>query len=112
MGGRHRGRELDLLAGEEEDRAGPMEFERTHRQNHRCTPSAAETAHRVEVGREVNMGPGTFPKSARFMPSLKRRGGTHWYRPPAPEAAAPPLPASGSASLHLRLAMAAETTMH
>ena len=34
------------------------------------------------------------------------------YRPPAPEAAAPPLPASGSASLHLRPAMAAETTMH
>jgi putative transposase len=34
------------------------------------------------------------------------------YRPPAPEAATPPLPASGSASLHLRQAMAAETTMH
>ncbi|WP_267352133.1 IS3 family transposase [Sphingomonas sp. GM_Shp_2] len=34
------------------------------------------------------------------------------YRPPAPEAAPPPLPASGSASLHLRPAMAAETTMH
>ncbi|TZG25731.1 IS3 family transposase [Sphingomonas montanisoli] len=34
------------------------------------------------------------------------------YRPPAPEAATPPLPASGSASLHLRPAMAAETTMH
>ncbi len=32
--------------------------------------------------------------------------------PPAPEAATPPLPASGSASLHLRPAMAAETTMH
>ncbi|MCT8003795.1 integrase catalytic subunit, partial [Sphingomonas sanguinis] len=30
----------------------------------------------------------------------------------APEAATPPLPASGSASLHLRPAMAAETTMH
>ncbi|WP_240610147.1 IS3 family transposase, partial [Sphingomonas pokkalii] len=30
------------------------------------------------------------------------------YRPPAPEAATPPLPASGSASLHLRPAMAAE----
>ena len=29
------------------------------------------------------------------------------YRPPAPEAATPPLPASGSASLHLRPAMAA-----
>ena len=34
------------------------------------------------------------------------------YRPPAPEAATPPLPASGSASLHLRPAMAAETTTH
>ncbi|MEH3046964.1 IS3 family transposase [Sphingomonas adhaesiva] len=34
------------------------------------------------------------------------------YRPPAPEAVTPPLPASGSASLHLRPAMAAETTMH
>ena len=34
------------------------------------------------------------------------------YRPPAPEAATPPLPASSSASLHLRPAMAAETTMH
>ena len=34
------------------------------------------------------------------------------YRPPAPEAATPPSPASGSASLHLRPAMAAETTMH
>src|SRR3546814_6960344 len=34
------------------------------------------------------------------------------YRPPAPEAATPPLPASGSALLHLRPAMAAETTMH
>jgi len=34
------------------------------------------------------------------------------YRPPAPEAATPPLPASGSASLHLRPAMAVETTMH
>jgi transposase InsO family protein len=34
------------------------------------------------------------------------------YRPPAPEAATPPLPASGSASLHLRQAMAAETTVH
>ncbi|MEP9404543.1 MULTISPECIES: IS3 family transposase [Sphingomonas] len=34
------------------------------------------------------------------------------YRPPAPEAATPPLPASGSASLHLRPAMAAATTMH
>ena len=33
------------------------------------------------------------------------------YRPPAPEAATPPLPASGSASLHLRPAMAAEVTM-
>ena len=34
------------------------------------------------------------------------------YRPPAPEAATPPFSASGSASLHLRPAMAAETTMH
>ena len=34
------------------------------------------------------------------------------YRPPAPEAATPPLSASGSASLHLRPAMAAEITMH
>ncbi len=34
------------------------------------------------------------------------------YRPPAPDTATPPLPASGSASLHLRPAMAAETTMH
>ncbi|MHA0328943.1 IS3 family transposase [Sphingomonas melonis] len=34
------------------------------------------------------------------------------YRPPAPDAVTPPLPASGSASLHLRPAMAAETTMH
>ncbi|WP_310106425.1 IS3 family transposase [Sphingomonas sp. BE138] len=34
------------------------------------------------------------------------------YRPPAPEAATPPLPASGSASLHLRPPMAAEVTMH
>ena len=34
------------------------------------------------------------------------------YRPPAPEAATPPLSASGSGSLHLRPTMAAETTMH
>lgn len=34
------------------------------------------------------------------------------YRPPAPEAATPPLPASGSASLHLQRAMVAETTRH
>ena len=34
------------------------------------------------------------------------------YCPPAPEAATPPLPASGSASLHLRPTMAAATTMH
>jgi len=34
------------------------------------------------------------------------------YRPPAPQAATPPLPASGSASLHLRLAVAAEIIMH
>lgn len=34
------------------------------------------------------------------------------YRPPPPEAATPPLPASGSASLHLRPARTAETTMH
>jgi transposase InsO family protein len=34
------------------------------------------------------------------------------YRPPAPETATPPLPPSGSASLHLPTAMAAEATMH
>ncbi len=34
------------------------------------------------------------------------------YRPPAPDAVTPPLPTSGSASLHLRPTMAAETTMH
>ncbi len=34
------------------------------------------------------------------------------YRPPAPETATPPLPASGSASLHLQPGMALETTMH
>ncbi|NYD91051.1 transposase InsO family protein [Sphingomonas melonis] len=34
------------------------------------------------------------------------------YRPPAPEASPPPLPVSGSASLHLRSTMAVETTMH
>ena len=34
------------------------------------------------------------------------------YRPPAPETATPPWPPSGSASLHRRPAMAAETTMH
>ncbi|OUC53681.1 hypothetical protein CA262_18580 [Sphingobium sp. GW456-12-10-14-TSB1] len=34
------------------------------------------------------------------------------YRPPAPEAAMLPLPASGSASLHLQPAMAQEATMH
>jgi hypothetical protein len=34
------------------------------------------------------------------------------YRPPAPETATPPLPPSGSASLHLPAAMAAEATMH
>jgi ATP-dependent RNA helicase HelY len=34
------------------------------------------------------------------------------YRPPAPETATPPLPPSGSASLHLQAAMAAEATMH
>ncbi len=34
------------------------------------------------------------------------------YRPPAPEAAMPPWPPSGSASLHLRPAMAQEATMH
>ena len=34
------------------------------------------------------------------------------YRPPAPETATPPLPPSGSASLHLRTAMAPEVTMH
>ena len=34
------------------------------------------------------------------------------YRPPAPETATPPLQPSGSASLHLPAAMAAEATMH
>ena len=34
------------------------------------------------------------------------------YRPPAPETATPPLPPSGSASLHLTAAMAAEAIMH
>lgn len=34
------------------------------------------------------------------------------YRPPAPEAAAPPVPPSGSASLHLRPALAANALMH
>jgi len=34
------------------------------------------------------------------------------YRALAPEAATPSLPASGSTSLHLRPAMAAETKMH
>jgi len=34
------------------------------------------------------------------------------YRPPAPETATSPLPPSGSASLHLRTAMAMEATMH
>lgn len=34
------------------------------------------------------------------------------YRPPAPETASPPWPSSGSATLHLRTAMAPETTMH
>ena len=34
------------------------------------------------------------------------------YRPPAPEAAPAPWPPSGSASLHLRTAMAQEATMH
>jgi transposase InsO family protein len=34
------------------------------------------------------------------------------YLPPAPEAATPPLPASGFASLHLRPTMAAHATMH
>ena len=34
------------------------------------------------------------------------------YRPPAPEAAAPPLPPPGSASLHLQTAMATEAIMH
>ena len=34
------------------------------------------------------------------------------YRPPAPETATSPLPPSGSASLHLRPAMAPEATMH
>jgi transposase InsO family protein len=34
------------------------------------------------------------------------------YRPPAPETALPPWPPCGSASLHLRPTMAAETIMH
>ena len=34
------------------------------------------------------------------------------YRPPAPETATPPLPSSGSATLHLQPAMAKEDTMH
>jgi transposase InsO family protein len=34
------------------------------------------------------------------------------YRPPAPETATPPLPPSGSATLHLQAAMAKEATMH
>ena len=34
------------------------------------------------------------------------------YRPPAPETATPPYPASGSASLHLRPDMAAMSLMH
>jgi len=34
------------------------------------------------------------------------------YRPPAPETASPPLPPSGSASLHLQAAMAMEARMH
>jgi putative transposase len=34
------------------------------------------------------------------------------YRPPAPEAAPSPVPTSGSASLHLRPALATEVTMH
>jgi putative transposase len=34
------------------------------------------------------------------------------YRSPAPETASPPLPPSGSATLHLQTAMAMEATMH
>jgi hypothetical protein len=34
------------------------------------------------------------------------------YRPPAPEATPWPVPSSGSASLHLRPALAKEVTMH
>lgn len=34
------------------------------------------------------------------------------YRPPAPETALPPLPTSGSATLHLQTAMATEAIMH
>jgi transposase InsO family protein len=34
------------------------------------------------------------------------------YRPPAPDAASPPLPPSSSASLHLQAAMATEARMH
>jgi putative transposase len=41
-----------------------------------------------------------------------RPHGSLGYRPPAPETASPPLPPSGSASLHLQAAMATEATMH
>ena len=34
------------------------------------------------------------------------------YQPPAPETASPPWPPSGSATLHLRLAIALEAGMH
>ncbi|MYL97811.1 integrase catalytic subunit [Novosphingobium sp. FGD1] len=34
------------------------------------------------------------------------------YRPPAPETASPPYPASGSASLHLHPDMAAVSVIH
>ena len=34
------------------------------------------------------------------------------YRPPAPETATPPLPSSGSATLHIQSAMAKEEAMH
>ena len=34
------------------------------------------------------------------------------YRPPAPETATPPLPPSGSATLHLQPVMAREEAMH
>lgn len=41
-----------------------------------------------------------------------RHHGSLGYRPPAPETATPPLPPSGSATLHLQAAMAKEEAMH
>lgn len=61
--GRHRRGEPDLIAGKEEDRTGPMEFERTHRQHHRSAPSPADTARGLDVGREVNMVPTHWPEA-------------------------------------------------